>query len=163
MDIAGLVARFLFYAQEHQDVLHDPAEKSQTAFALFDLENINEIIKNGVKFPCILLQTPEIVKQGEHDSTIEQYEFAFMVLKPLPKRDLSLKPGIIQDCKNISDEIYNRLLLDTDNGMFDGGLTNTAEGIVGPIGDQLYGWGVNLGFDQGYNAVVDPSKWGDLL
>jgi len=162
MDIAALTARFLFFAQKHKLVRHSPDDKKETAFLLFDMENINASIKNGLKFPCVLLQTPEVVKQGEHDSTIEQYECSFMVLKPLPKSDITLKPGIVQDCKAISDQFLNRLYDDAENGLIDGGLSNTSEGIIGPIGDGLYGWGVNFMYENGYDASVHTDDWEDL-
>jgi hypothetical protein len=72
----------------------------------------------------------------------------------------SERMALLNRCKLIADQIYNRMLQDSD-AYFDNALIKTSEGSFGPV-NNLVGWGVNFGFEQGYDAQVILSDWEDL-
>jgi hypothetical protein len=39
-------------------------------------------------------------------------------------------------------------------------MPKTAEGPFGPVGDQVFGWGVNFSFEQAIGMELNPAKWG---
>lgn len=159
MDIEEFVNRFEFYAQQNKAISHNPNDDANTAFLNFDFENIQEALRNGLKFPCLFLQTPSFSKTGASDSKFEEIESAFMVL--MPKGDLG-KAQITHQCKTIADQIYNRINTDAP-AFFESQITKTDEGIIGPLStDALYGWVVTFMLDQSYDAEVKTEDWEDL-
>jgi len=158
MDIEEFVNRFEFYAQQNKNLRHIPNDERNTAFLNFDFEDIHAALKNGLKFPCLFLQTPSFSKAGESDSKYEEVESAFMVL--MPKDNLS-KAVITHQCKTIADQIYNRINTDAPT-LFGSQITKTDEGIIGPLTDGLFGWVVTFNLDQGYDAEVKATDWEDL-
>jgi hypothetical protein len=162
MDISTISDRFEFYAINHKSIKHNPLVKKDTAFLLVDIQDVSVSVKTGLKFPCMFLQTPEVEKDGDMDSIYEHYEGSFAILKILDAGlTAAAKMHLFRDCKEIADEIYNRMLLDSDD-YFEGAQIKTAEGAFGPIAGNVAGWGVNFGFQQGYDGEVNADKWEDL-
>ena len=161
MNIAELAARFEYYAVNNKQIAHDPASDSKS-FLLCDVQDVQVSIQNGLKLPCMLMQTPDVEKDGDYDNITEHFEGSFVILDSFPAgSDAATKIAIIDRCKAISDKVYNRMLKDADT-YFDGALVKTAEGSFGPVSNVLLGWGVNFGFEQGYNGEVDNDDWADL-
>lgn len=156
MDIGTLAARFEHYAQINRDLAHDP-DGDEPAFLVCNLEQIAAALKNGISLPVMFLQVPEFEKSGLIDNAIENIECSFIILAPVAVGDYRGQLTAYDTCKKISDQIINYTVEDSDD-YFEGGQIKTSEGAAGPIGDNMYGWGVNFGFDQAYNAQVDESK-----
>lgn len=156
MKIADLKERFQFYAENHIDIRHNTAVRSQHSFFHLEGEEVQAAVNAGIKFPCLLLQTPEVEKGGDRDSMSETMEFTFVVLKN--KGNLT-KAEILDLCKGISDEIFNLVISDFATEVLPGTLAGSNEGIVGPMADGLYGWGVSVNLTDAYDAQVNPNKW----
>lgn len=159
MDIVTLSDRFEFYATDNEDIGHVGGDKKNTAYLECDVEEIQAAIKNGLKLPCVLLQTPDFDKDGDADNITEHLQCSFLVLE-------SLKPGdrkfpTYDRCKKIADQFVNHLVQDADE-FFEGALPKTSEGRIGPLTDNLYGWAVNFSLDAGYDGTLDPTKWRTL-
>jgi hypothetical protein len=157
MTITDIVNRFIFYATDSKDVNYDPASK-KPSFFLCNVEDIQQAIKNGITFPCIILQVPVFDKEGDTDNITEHVEGSFMILKPVKNGDIMGRMNVYDECKLIADQVINHMIQDAPD-YFDGAQVKTAEGSVGPLVDQVYGWGVNFGFAQGYDGELDPEKW----
>lgn len=161
MNIAELGNRFEFYAINIKEIKHDPTAQKK-AFLLCDVQDVQVSIKNGLKFPCLLMQTPEVEKEGDTDSIIEHFEGSFVVLDAYsPRGTAAEKLAVYNDCKAIADKIYKRMIKDSDE-YFEGALVRTSEGSFGPVAGELLGWGVNFGFEQGFDGETDPDDWEDL-
>jgi|GEM_PF-1111376 len=158
MDIAQLAERFKLYAIHSKAIKHDPTAIKK-AFLLCDIQDVQVSIQNGLKFPCMLMQTPEVEKAGENDSIIEHFEGSFVILDNLPSGSTAeAKLALINNCKTIADKVYRMMLKDSDE-YFEGALVKTAEGLFGPVANTLIGWGVNFGFEQGFDGESDPNDW----
>jgi hypothetical protein len=161
MNIADLAARFEYYAINNSLIKHDP-DSDIKAFLLCDVQDVQISVKNGIKFPCLFIQTPEVEKDGGRDSTTEHFEGSFVILATCPAGSTAaFKIDLLNTCKTIADQVYNRMMLDSEEH-FDSALVKTSEGAFGPVAGYVYGWGVNFGFEQGYNAEVTAADWEDL-
>ena len=161
MNIAELSARFEFYAAKNKSINHDANSKLK-GFLQVDVQDVQVSIKNGIKFPCLLLQTPEVEKDGGIDNITEHYEGSFVVLQQCDvNQTAAFKMNLLYECKLICDQIFNRMIVDSDE-YFEGAQIKTSEGSFGPIAGGVYGWGVNFGFEQGYNGELNPDDWEDL-
>lgn len=159
MNIASLVSRFEFYTRDNKLLLHvvnDPANK---AFAVCDMEDIAVSVRNGLKLPCLLLQVPVTEKEGEIDSVIEHWEASFIVLAEAANGDYAGRMQAYSDCKDIADQVIFQMIEDAGD-FYDGALPKTSEGKVGPVVDNIYGWGVSFGFEMGIGTIPDPAQWG---
>jgi hypothetical protein len=156
MDIASLRDRFEYYARINGDLKHDP-DSATPAFLVCNLEQIAAALRNGISLPVMFLQVPEFEKSGLVDNAVENIECSFIILDKVAVGDFRAQFDAYNNCKKISDQIINYTVEDSDT-YFEGGQIKTAEGAAGPLGDNLFGWGVNFGFDQAYNAQVDESK-----
>jgi hypothetical protein len=156
MQIATLADRFSIYAQSNLALAYDPAAKEKSFFVC-DIEEISAALKTGIKFPCLFLQVPEFEKSGLVDNAVENVECSFIILMQVKTGDYTGRLAAYDQCKGISDQIVNYMVEDTDE-YYEGGQVKTAEGKFGPISDGIYGWGVNFGFEQAYNAEVDPDQ-----
>jgi hypothetical protein len=161
MDLLLLEKRFEHYAVYNKALLHVPGNKHQKAFTSYDIENLHAAIETGLKFPCLFIETPSAEKEGLNDNVFENYESSYMVLAELKDGDYNNKSTVVQQCKTICDQIYNRLLLDAPE-YFESQLSKTTEGIV-TTSNNLIGWVVAFGFSQAYNAEVEPGDWEDLI
>ena len=160
MDLLALLNRFEYYTIQNKSLRHNPAIKEDTAFVNFDWEELAAAVETAVKFPCLFLQTPDIEKDGQdQDNLTETYEVTFMVLDHLADGDYANKPTLLQNCKTITDSIYNRMQQDAGE-IFDSEISKTQEGAMKASG--LIGWSVTLAFTQGYNRTVDNTQWLDL-
>lgn len=157
--IKRLVDRFEHYAKNLNEIKHNPAVRKETRFFHVDLENLQDALTNGASFPGLYLQTPEIDKNGAYDNMSEQFAFTFVVVMPLKNGN---KGQLIDTCKKITDKIINRLMLDVTREIIPGVIAGTNEGIFGPVGDGLYGWGVSIAIADAYNAEVNTADWEDL-
>jgi hypothetical protein len=161
MNIATLSSRFEYYAQNHKLIRHVPDDDTRRAFLQIDVEAIAISVSTGLQFPCLFLQTPEIEKDGGIDSIAEHYEGSFVILKQCDNgQTAAFKMKLLYECKLIADQIYNRMLADTDE-FFESAQIKTSEGSFGPV-QGLMGWGVNFGFEQAYDGEVNPDDWEDL-
>lgn len=158
--ISQLVDRFKYYAVNLREIKHNPDVRRENRFFHIDLENLQEALTNGASFPALFLQTPEVDKNGAYDNMGEQFNFTFVVVAPL--KNLT-KAQVIDVCKKISDKILNRLMLDVSAEIIPGVIGGTNEGIFGPVGDGLYGWGVSIAISNAYNAEVNAADWEDLI
>lgn len=161
MKIEDLNARFELYAKTHKSILHDPLNKKEHAFKRFTMASLISANRNGLKFPCLFLKTPEVEKDGDHDSIIENYDISFFVVVPVAKNDFEAEAKAYDDCKVICDDIWKAVLKDTDSGIFDGLQIGTSEGEIGPVIDNCFGWGVVFTVQKGFDAEYDPEKWED--
>jgi hypothetical protein len=159
MRISELVERFTYYATKHKQLLHVEGSADDIAFLHLEVEELQFTIKNGIKFPCLVLQTPAVEKSSIYDSLSEDFSFTFIVVKPLGEAH---KSQIIDECKTISDQVYNRIMKDCTSGIIPSLQPGTSEGIVGPMTDQLYGWGISLSILDGYDASVEGYHWNDI-
>lgn len=160
MKIATLAARFQHYATINTDLAFDQAS-TNSSFLVCDIEEILNAIKTGISLPVMFLQVPEFSKEGNADNAIESVECAFMILNQGAAGNGILNLQVYDQCKDTADQVINYMVEDSPD-YYEGATLKTAEGKVGPIGDQLYGWVVNFGFDQSYNAQADPAKRRDL-
>jgi len=156
MDIVTISDRFEFYCTDNLDINHVTGEKRNTAFLEADVEELQAAIKNGLKLPCVLLQTPEFDKDGDQDNVTEHVQCSFLVLDHLKPGDRKLP--LYNSCKKIADQLINHLVQDADE-FFEGAIPKTSEGKIGPLTDNIYGWGVNFAWDTGYDATLNPDKW----
>jgi hypothetical protein len=162
MNISTLTSRFEFYAQKHKLIKHVPGDDlTQRAFLQVDIQDITVSISTGLKFPCLFLQTPEVEKDGGIDCIAEHYEGSFVVLMVCENgATAAFKMDLLYQCKQICDQIFNRMIADTDE-YFEGARIKTSEGSFGPV-QNLIGWGVNFGFEQAYDGELNPEDWEDL-
>lgn len=158
MDITQLTQLFESYATKNKALAHNAADKNNIAFLECDMEEVQSALRTGLKFPCMLVQTPEVDKEGSLDNIVEQWEGSFIILMP-QTTDLT-KSQCYQRAKNICDQIITAMVRDTFE-YFEGGMMKTSEGKIGPVSDRLYGWGVNFGFDQGFDASFNPDNWNE--
>lgn len=157
--IAQLVARFEYYAKNLKEIKHTNLVARENRFFHVDLESLQDALTNGASFPAIYLQTPEVDKSGAYDNMSEQYAFTFVVVDQLHK---ITKAELLERCKKITDKILNRLMLDVSTEIIPGIIDGSNEGIFGPAGDGLYGWGVSISISEAYNAEVINKDWEDL-
>lgn len=160
MDLQLLESRFEFYAQNSVYLKHIPGDKFNRAFTSFDIENMHAAIENGVKFPCLFLETPSTEKEGINNNVSESYETSIMVLNQMIDGDYNSKSRIVDECKAICDKIYNRMIQDAPE-YFESQLSKTTEGII-TTSNNLVGWMVAFGFTVAYDAEVDANDWEDL-
>lgn len=158
MEISPLVDRFEFYATNLIDISHDPASRRNRAFMHLDIEDLQLALSEGIHFPALFLQTPEVEKQGASDNIIEQFSFTFTIVL----QKTGTKAALLDSAKKIADKIYNLLLLDIADGVLPGSISGTNEGILGPMGDGLYGWAVSLSISDGYDGEIKQSDWKHL-
>ena len=156
MKIAGLKDRFQFYAVNHVDIRHNPDKSSEHAFFHLEGEEVQAAVNGGIKDNSLFLQTPEAEKGGAYDSMGESMAFTYVILRRLGNQT---KAEILDICKEISDDIFNLICLDFVNEVLPGSISGSNEGMVGPLDDGLYGWGVSVTLDDAYNAEVNPNKW----
>lgn len=156
MDILQLSARFQYYAQKHKLLKYVPGDPKKRSYFECDAEEVAAAIKTGLSLPCLLLQTPTFEKDGSVDNATEHPECSFIILDHLPNG--APKFPLYHKLKGIADQIVNHIIADAPE-YFEGGLIKTSEGAFGPIGDRLFGYAVNFGFEQAYNAELDPGQW----
>lgn len=157
--IAKLVERFLYYAVNLKEIKHNPEVRRENRFFHVDLENLQDALTNGASFPAIYLQTPEVDKAGAYDNMSEQYSFTFVLVMQKHKQT---KAELMDACKKITDKILNRLMLDVANQIIPGIIDGSNEGLFGPVGDELFGWGVSVAISNAYDAEVTVTDWEDL-
>ena len=156
MKIADLVSRFKFYAQNHVDLRHVESDKRKQSFFHLEGEELQLGVQQGIKLPCLLLQTPETDKTGGFDQLQETTSFTYVVLKSLDKLS---KAQVLDDCKSVSDDILSLFAQDFVTEVFEGSLVSTSEGMAGPFPNKLYGWGVSMVIEDAFNAEVNINKW----
>jgi len=156
MVLDTIVDRFRFYAEMHKALRHDDSDKKKHAFFHIDVQEFQQSAPSGISKACLWLQTPEVEKTGAYDGMSEGFDFTFVVLVPKGNKN---KVQMIRECKAISDQIVNMIMADVEVGLLPSFVPGTNEGIVGPIIDQLYGWGVSMGIEDGYDGTVDPQQW----
>lgn len=159
MKVSDLVTRFEYYAQHNKNLLHLADSGTDIAFVHLEAEELQQVVKSGLKFPCLLLQTPEVEKSGAYDSITEDFAFTYVVIMPLGDYR---KDQVIDRCKAISDQIFNRMFADVQANILPSLTSGTNEGIVGPMVDKLYGWGKSLSAIDGYDGRVDKGQWDDM-
>jgi len=159
MKITELVSRFEFYAQNHSLIKHDPENKKEKAFELFDMESLVVSNRTGLKYPALFFKTPEVQKDGDPDNVVEGYDTSFFVLLPVAQNDFRGKAAAFDHCKSICDDIFSRILQDD---FFDGIEVGTSEGEIGPVIDNCYGWGITFTIQKGFDAEVKANVWEDL-
>lgn len=157
MQISDLANRFGFYATDNIDLNHDPASATP-AFLVCEIEELQAAVRNGLSLPCLLFQTPDFEKDGDGDHPVEHLEGSYIILDRVERNDSPGRLAAYDRCKRISDQLINHMIEDSDE-FFDGNVVKTAEGRVGPLTDNLYGWAVNFGFAEAYNGEKDPAKW----
>jgi len=160
MRIEDLINRFEFYAENHPEVKHDPANRSSRAFLNLDLESLQEAVTSGLKFPSILIQTPGVEKDGNYDNLNEAFSFTYIVLNSSRKKQ---KRELISQAKSISDTIFSRFLTDVQTldflyGVIDG----SDEGAFGPT-NEIYGWAVSLVISSPFDGELKADNWLDLM
>lgn len=162
MEILALINHFCDYAINLKELNHDPDPKKfrDRAFFHLDFEEIQSALREGCKFPLMLLITPEVGKNGDIDNLTEAWEASYLILDRCEKT--SDKANCLDRCKKIADKVYSRMISDAGT-FFDGSLVQTDEGMVGPTGDKLYGWIVSFGFTQAYNGELNSNDWEDLV
>lgn len=159
MNIEELITRFEHYATVLKEIKHDPSKRNTRAFLHLDIQDLQESLTSGLKFPAVLLQTPEISKNGDnYDNINEELIFTFLVIHASRNKG---KTQLIAESKKITDKIFNRLATDIKGDADYGVLTGTDEGEFGPMGE-LYGWGVSCSIISPYDAEIDPTDWTDL-
>lgn len=160
MDIEKLIEKFEHYAITLKSVMHDPSDRFSKAFINIDLEDLQSAAIDGMKFPAILLQTPEASKSGDsHDNMYEHISFTFIVLDNNVSKT---KSQLIKTSKAIADCIYNRLFLDIqEDSPIYGVITGTDEGVFGPMGN-IYGWAVSVEIRTPYDGELQINDWTDL-
>lgn len=158
MQITPLKDRFEFYATNLKEIGHNPLQIKEKAFFHVDLEEIQQALSEGIKFPSLYLQTPEVEKSGVYDNMSEIFDFTFVVMM----KGTADKTALFDQAKLISDKIINRLMYDVAIDLLPGVISGTNEGKFGPVGDGLYGWAVSCSVSDGYNAEINPNDWEDL-
>jgi hypothetical protein len=159
LDIATIVSRFQFYARDNQDIKFDPSAKNKS-FMLCDMQDVADALKTGIQFPCLFLQTPTFDKEGGVDQSFEHVSGSFTVMiGPVKVGDYAGRMQAYSDSKAICDQVIAHMIQDSDD-YFDGAMPKTAEGPFGPVGDQVFGWGVNFSFEQAIGMELNPAKWG---
>lgn len=159
MEISKIIQRFEYYATSLKMIKHNPSIFRERAFFNVDFEQIHTAIKEGCKFPLLLILTPEVSKTGTDDSITENFEVDYIILDKTSK-NLS-KAQVKSNCKDISDKLFNRILQDSEE-YFSAQIVDSKEGVAGPIADDLFGWIVSLSFDRAYDGTVMQSDWEDL-
>lgn len=160
MNIEELINRFEFYAQNHPAIKHDPSVRFGVAFLHLDIEDLQEKLTDGVKFPSLLIQTPGVEKDGDYDNKHENYGFTFVVLNSDRRKS---KAQLIGEAKAIADTIYKRLNVDIQDAEVNYGvLDGTDEGMFGPINGEVYGWAVSLNIEAPFDAELKAADWLDL-
>lgn len=159
MKITELVSRFEYYAEKHSLVKHDPENKKEKAFELFDVDALTVSNRTGLKFPVLFLKVPEVQKEGDPDNVVEGYDTSFFVVMPVAKGDNKAKAEVYSSCKLICDDIFSRVLQDD---VFDGIEVGTSEGEIGPVIDNCFGWGITFTVQKGFDAEVNVNVWEDL-
>ncbi|SDM40849.1 hypothetical protein [Pedobacter antarcticus] len=157
MEIDEIVNRFEFYAQHHVDIAHIPGDVKKRAFLHIDQEELQTAVKQNLTFPALLLQTPTAEKAGVYDNMTEDWSFTFVIIQPLTAS--LTKTKIISQCKKLTDEILKMLMLDVQLEIVPSVVQGTSEGIVGPLTDKIYGWGVSISLGDAFDAAIDPAKW----
>jgi len=158
MQITPLKDRFEFYAKNLKEIGHNSSQIKEKAFFHVDLEEIQQALSEGIKFPALYLQTPEVEKSGVYDNMSEIFDFTFVVMM----KGTADKTALYDQAKMISDKIINRLMHDVNTEVLPGVISGTNEGKFGPVGDCLYGWAVSCSVSDGYNAEVNSIDWEDL-
>lgn len=160
MKIEDLINRFEHYAKTLKSVRHDPDKRTERAFLHLDIEDLQESITSGLKFPAILVQTPEYGKGGEnYDNLNEKINFTFLVLDSGSRKTKLQK---ISKSKKIADLLYARLLTDVNElEPLYGAIVGTDEGVFGPMGD-IYGWGVSCDISTAFDGELKPEDWTNL-
>lgn len=159
MRIEDLIDKFEHYAKTLKSVKHDPSDRMQCAFLHLDMEDLDDSLINGLKFPAIVIQSPEFSKGGNYDNLSEAISFTFLVLKSGSDTSKLLK---ITESKAIADLLYSRLLIDvnTDEKLY-GTIIGTDEGVWGPKGN-IWGWGVSCEISAPFSGELKPEDWMDL-
>ena len=155
MKVAILVDRFEFYAQNHKAIRHDPTSK-KPSFLHIEVAELIKAAQAGLKLPALLIQTPEVEKSGSYDNLSEDWSFTFVIYQQLGKRT---KAQLIDDCKEISDDIINMVMSDIQLDILPSLVPGSNEGLFGPLVDNIYGWGISLSIVDGYYGEVNPDKW----
>lgn len=158
MQITPLKERFEFYATNLKEIAHNPAVFKEHAFFHVDLERIQTALSEGIKFPALYLQTPEVETAGAYDNMSEVFDFTFVVMLK-GRADRSI---LFDQAKAISNKILNRLMADVALEVLPGVVAGTNQGVFGPVGDELYGWAVSCAISDGYNAELNANDWEDL-
>ena len=156
MNMEHLINKFEAYAENLKEIKHDRNSRFDRAFLHLDIEDFQQSLIDGMKFPALLLQTPEVGKEGFYDNITETYSFTWLILNK------GTKVQAIAQAKAISDKILNRLATDiqTDEEIYSV-VQGTDEGVFGPMGD-IYGWGVSIVLESGYNGELNNEDWEDL-
>lgn len=158
MTITELKDRFEFYAINHVKINHSLTDRKRKSFFHVDIEEIQQALTEGVQFPALFLQTPEVEKTSAFDNISENFAFTFVVLFKHQEN----KTIIFDQAKAITDSIYNRISIDILEGILPGIIEGSDEGKFGPIGDGVRGWGVSIAVSDGYNGEVKTTDWRDL-
>jgi hypothetical protein len=155
MKIAELIERFQFYAQNHKAIRHDPNGK-RSSFLHVEVSDLVKAAQSGLQLPALLIQTPEVEKSGSYDGLSEDWGFTYVIFLKLG--ELS-KSQLIDQCKEISDDIINMVMHDIELGLLPSMVPGSNEGIIGPVVDNIFGWGKSLSMVDGYDGEVNPDKW----
>lgn len=123
-----------------------------------DIDSLQAALTSGIKFPALYLQTPESNKENSYDSIAEAFTFTYVIAV----KDRAAKSVLLDRAKSISDKIFSRLNLDIRNGVINCALDGSDEGQFGPVGDEIYGWGVSITLTSPFDAQVKPEDWEDL-
>jgi hypothetical protein len=159
MNIEELVNRFRHYATTHKDLRHDPSNRLSIAFIHLDIEELQIQLKDGMKFPALLLQTPDTSKSGNYDSRSENMNFTYLVINHDDRKD---KATLISEAKTIADAIFNRLSVDAaQEEEIYGVIEGTDEGMFGPH-QGMWGWAVSVSLESPVDAEVKAQDWLDL-
>lgn len=158
MTITEIKDRFEFYAINHVEINHSITDRKKRSFFHVDIEEIQQALTDGVQFPALFLQTPEVEKTSAFDNISENFAFTFVVLF----KQNDNKTLIFDRAKAITDSIYNRISVDILEGILPGIIEGSDEGKFGPIGDGIRGWGVSIAVSDGFDGEVKQKDWRDL-
>lgn len=96
---------------------------------------------SNIRYPHLWVETPAIAFVGTDDNPAVRYSFALVILLNEGQKQNRVANQKLSAALNLMTSLYNRLLTDADNGMFDLVLSDApGEAVRAWSGDNAYGW-----------------------
>lgn len=161
MDFNEYIDYFETKAGRNHAIAHNA--ETHKAFAQLDFEEAVSAVKTGLKYPCMILETPDMGLSDAGDNPRNIAMSSFYILKnisanasvldmrALRQLTYSISKQVVQAMRN---DRRNRVLTQLDAGSF-------KWFKAGPMLDNAYGWEVQFTLNEPISLELDESDWDD--
>lgn len=169
MTEASYIAYFKNLATKSTDIAHVETTLKKSFFVVdnpFDLTEVDNALRSGIKLPAMLLDIPKFTPSGNGGANYTNtVEGTFVILQKASKGNLS---SVRDECLQIGLKFLYRMHYDYKEQMIEAGrpvffkMEDTDVEPVGPIAVEHYGYIFTFRFICPFSFSVSGASWTDL-